>query len=72
MTKGGPNKEDYQDPTNSPELDGVIDNINEGKAADLYDKYNGSEIVLPAKKGEKLMGKVRKCVKYDESSTGER
>ena len=31
----------------------------------------GAEVVLPDRKGEKIMGKFRKCVRYDDTSTGE-
>ena len=71
VAKGGPNKEGYQGPTDSPEIDEIIDNSNEERAANSYDQYIGSEVVVPDRKGEKLMGKARKGVRYDDTSTGE-
>ena len=34
-------------------------------AANYYDQYIGAEVVLPDQKGDKLMIKVRKRIKYD-------
>ena len=36
-----------------------------------YDQYIRAEVVLPDRKGEKQMGKVRKRARYDNTSTGE-
>ena len=49
--------------------DDVIDNANKDKASDSYDQYIAYEVVLPDKKGEKLMGKVDKRVRYDDVGT---
>ena len=40
-------------------------------AANYYDQYIGGEFVLPYQKGEKIMRKVGKRVRYDDTSTGE-
>ena len=38
--------------------------------ADIYyDQYIGDEVVLHDCKGDKLLGKVRKRIKYDDIST---
>ena len=71
IAKGDPNKEGYQGPPDYPEIDEIIDNSDEEKAANSYDQYIGSEVVLLDMKGEKIMGEVRKCVIYDDTSTGE-
>ena len=42
----------------------------EERAANYYDQYIVDEVVLPDRKGEKLIGKFRKRVKYDYSITG--
>ena len=55
----------------TPNMDQIIDNSDEERAENSHDQYIGYEVVLPDRKGEKLMGEARKCVKYDESSTGE-
>ena len=47
-----------------------MDNSGEERAAISYDQYNGDEVVLPDQKGEKLIGEVRKNVRYDDSITG--
>ena len=71
VSKGDPNEEEYQGPPYSPEIDEIIDNSDEERAANSYYQYIGAEVVLPDQKGEKLMGKVRKRVRYDDTSTGE-
>ena len=48
----------------------MIDNSDEERAANYYDQYIGAEVVLPDRKGDKLMGKFRKRVKYDDTSKG--
>ena len=53
------------------ELYSDVDNINEEKLADPYDQYIVDEVVLPDHKGDKRVGKVKKCVKYSELGTGE-
>ena len=70
IAKGDPNEEGYQGTLDSPEIDEIIDNSHEERAANYYDQYIGSEVVLSDRKGDKLMGKVRKHVRYDETSTG--
>ena len=49
----------------------MIDNSDEEREAKSYDQYIGDEVVLPDRKGEKLMGEVRKRVRYYDTSTGE-
>ena len=58
ISKGETNKEGYQGPPNSPEIDEIIDNSDEERVANSYDVYIWDEVVLPDRKGEKLMGKV--------------
>ena len=70
IAKGDPNEEGYQGPPDYPGIDEIIDNSHEERAANYYDQYIGYEVVLPYHKGEKLMGKVRKHVRYGETSTG--
>ena len=62
IAKFDPNKEGYQGPPYSPEIDEIIDNRDEERAANSYDQYNGDEVVLPDRMGEKLMGKVREVL----------
>ena len=69
--KGEPREEGYQGPPDSPEIDEIIYNSYEERSENYYDQYIGAEAVLPDRKGEKLMGKVRKRVRYDDTSTGE-
>ena len=69
--KGNPNKEGYQGPPYSPEIDEIIYNGDEEMAANSYDQYIGAEVLLPDWKGEKLIGEVRKHVIYDDTSTDE-
>ena len=71
IAKVDPKEEVCQGPKDSPEMDEIIDNSDEERADNDYDQYIGAEVVLPDWKGEKLMGKVRKRVIYDEPSTGE-
>ena len=52
-------------------VDEIIDNSDEEMVTNSYDHYIGAEVVLPDRKGEKLMGKFRKRVRYDDTSTGE-
>ena len=53
-----------------PEIDEIIDNSDEERAANSYDQYLGVEVGIPDRKGEKLMGKVKKLVRYDDTSIG--
>ena len=72
ISKGDPNKEGYQGSPASPDIYEIIDNSDEEKEAKYYDQYIGDELVLPDRKGEKLMGGgVSKFVIYDDKSTGE-
>ena len=71
FSKGDPNEEVYQGPPNYPEIYEIIDNSDEERVDNSYDQYIGDNILLPDRKGEKLMGKVSKRVKYDDSSTDE-
>ena len=68
--KGETNEEGYQGPPDPPEIDEIIDNSDEERAANSYDQYIGAEVVLPDRKGDKIMEKVRKRVRYYETSTG--
>ena len=68
IAKGDPNEEGYQGTLDSPEIDEIIDNSHEEREDNYYDQYIGAEVVLPDQKDEKLMGKVRKHVRYDETS----
>ena len=47
-----------------------MDKNDDEKLDNYYEKYIGAEVVLPDWKGEKLMGKVRNYIKYDDISTG--
>ena len=40
-------------------------------AANSYEKYIWAEVVVPDRKGKKLIGKIRKYIKYDDIITGE-
>ena len=59
ISKGYQKKEGYQGPPDSPEIDEIVDNSDEERAADSYDQYIGAEVVIPDQKSEKLMMKVR-------------
>ena len=67
--KGVPNKEGFQGPPDSTDINEIIDNSGEERAANSYDQYIGDELVLPYRNGGKIIGKVRKRVRYDETST---
>ena len=71
ITKGDPNAEGYQGPPYYPEIDEIIDNSDEERPSKSYDQYIGADIVLPDCNDKKIMGKVRKRVRYDDTSTGE-
>ena len=71
ISKGDPNEEEYQGPPHSPDIYEIMDNSDEERAANSYDQYIGDEVLLPDRKGEKLMGKIRKSFIYDDTSTGE-
>ena len=60
----------YQGPTDSPEIDEIIDNSDEERPSKSYDQYIGAEVVIPDWKGDKLLGNVSKRVRYDDTSTG--
>ena len=66
-----PARRDIKDLQITLEINEIIDNSDEDRAAKSYEKYIGAEVVPPDRKDKKLMGKVRKRVKYDVSSTGE-
>ena len=70
ISKGDPNVEGYQGPPDSPDIDEIIDNSDEERAPNSYDQYIGAKVVLPDWNGEKLMGKIRKRVRYDDTCTG--
>ena len=44
---GDPNEKGYQGHLDSPEIDKIIYNIDEERAANSYDQYIGSKVVLP-------------------------
>ena len=69
--KGDPNKEGYQGPPDYPEIDEIIYNSDEERSTISYDQYIGAGFLIPDRKGERLMEKVEKCVRYDDTSTGE-
>ena len=69
IPKGDPNEEGYQEYPDSPEIDEIIDNSDEERVANSYDQYIEAEVVLPDQKAKKIMGKARKCVRYDDTST---
>ena len=56
--------EEYQGPPDSPEIYDIIDNSDEERTSKYYNQYIGVEVVLPVWKGEKIMGKFRKRIKY--------
>ena len=70
VAKGENNEEGYQGPPYPPEIDEIMDNSDEERSANSYDQYIGSEVVIPDRKGEKLMGKVSRCVRYNDTITG--
>ena len=70
IAKGDPNKEVYQGPPDSSEIDEIIDNSYEERAYNSYDQYIGDEVFLPDWNGEKLMGNFSKRVRYDDTNTG--
>ena len=69
IAKGDPNKQGCQGPPYSPEINEIIDNSGEERAANSYDQYIRDEVVLHYWKGGNIMGKVGKRVRYDEIST---
>ena len=71
IAKGDPKEEGYQGLPDYPEIYEIIDNSDEESTANYYYQYIGAEVVPPDWKGEKIMGKVRKRVRYDDKSTGE-
>ena len=71
IAKGDLNEEGYQGPLDYPDIDEIIHNCDEERAANSYDQYIGAEAMLPDRKGEKIMGKVMKRVRYDDTITGE-
>ena len=71
IAKDEPNEVGYQGPQDYPDIDEIIDNSNEEMSANSYDQYIGAGVVLPDRKGEKIMRKVRKRVICDDTSTGE-
>ena len=66
-----PIRRDIKETPDSPEIYEMLDNIDEERAANSYDQYIGDEVVLSYRKGEKLMGKFRKRVRYYDTSTSE-
>ena len=71
LLNGETNEEVYQGPPDYPDIDGIIDNSDKERAANSYYQYVGAEFVLPDQKGKKLLGKVRKLVRYDDTITRE-
>ena len=70
IAKGEPNKEGYQGPPYSPDIDKTMDNSNQEREAKYYEQYIGAEVVLRVWKNDKLMGRVRKRVRYDKTRIG--
>ena len=52
ITKGEPNEEGYQVPSDLPEIYEIIDNSDKERVDNSYDQYIGAEVVLPDQKGE--------------------
>ena len=48
-----------------------MDNSDEERASKSYDQYIQAKIMLPDQKVEKLLVKVRKRIKHDDTITGE-
>ena len=71
IAKGNLNEEEYQASPDSSEIYEIIKNSDKERAANSYDQCIGAGVVLPDSKSEKLMIKVRKSVRYDDTSTGE-
>ena len=71
IAKGDPNEEGYHGPPYIPDIDEIIYNSDEERAASSYDQYIGDEVLLPDRKGEKLMGEVSKFVRYHDTIKGE-
>ena len=46
-----------------------MDNSDEERTANSDDQYIGAEFALPNCKGERIMGRVKKRLKYDDSNT---
>ena len=61
--KGDLNEQEYQGIPDSP-------NRYEERAMNSYDQYIGVEVMLPYRKGKKIMGKIRKCIKHYDIRTG--
>ena len=71
IAKGEINEEGHQGPPYYPEIDEIIYNSDEEREANSYDQCIGSEVMLPDNKGEKLMRKISKRIRYDYTSTSE-
>ena len=54
------NKEEYQGIQDPPNRDDIIDSSDEERAANSSGHYIGAEVMLPDRKGEKLIVKVRR------------
>ena len=71
VAKGDPNEERCQGPPDPSEISEIKYNSDEERAANSYDQYIGDEVVPPNRRGEKLIEKVRKRIRYYDTSTGE-
>ena len=69
--KGDPIEEEYKGLPSSHEIDYIIDNSEEERTTNSYDQFIGAEVFLTGRKDEKLMGKIRKNINYDDISTVE-
>ena len=67
---GDPNEQEYQGITDSPNIDDIIDNRYGERVMNAYDQYIGFEVMIPYRKGKKIMGKIRKCIKHYDIRTG--
>ena len=60
---------DYFGSEDAPDIDDIIDNENERTQSDSYDKYIGTEIVLPNSADQNLIARVKKKVRSDDKNT---
>ena len=68
---GDPNEEECQGLPDYLDIYYIIDNSDEEMAFNYYDQYIRGEVVIPDSKGEKLIVKIGKHIKYDVINTGE-
>ena len=60
---------DYFGLEDAPDIDDIIDNENERTQSDSYDKYIGTEIILPNSADQNLIARVKKKVRSDDKNT---